>query len=57
MESEYKRISHSIDMIDDFKQVVPTFQWIKRFEENFKSEMGVGYRALELRNQLKDIEL
>tara|TARA_R110000765_G_scaffold227177_1_gene331081 strand:- start:43 stop:216 length:174 start_codon:yes stop_codon:yes gene_type:complete len=57
MESEYIRISHSIDQIDSFKQVPPTFQWIKRFEEHFMDEMGVGYKAIALRNQLKDIEL
>ena len=57
MESEYIRISHSIDEIESFKQVAPTFEWINRFEEHFCDEMGVGYKALALRNQLINLEL
>ena len=57
MESEYIRISHSIDQIDSFKQVAPTFQWINNFEDSFQDEMGVGFKAIALRNQLLNIEL
>ena len=57
MESEYIRISHSIDQIDNLPQVAATFSWINRFEEHFSEEMGVGYKATALRNQLYNIEL
>ena len=57
MKVDEQRISHSIDEIVRFQQVAPHFQWIKLFEEAHKDNNGVGYAALRLRNQLKDLEL
>ena len=57
MKSEETRISHSIDMINEFTQVAPHFKWIKLFEDSFKDSEGVGYAALRLRNQILYLEL
>ena len=57
MKVDEQRISHSIDEIVRFQQVAPHFQWIKLFEEAHKDNNGVGYAALRLRNQLKNLEL
>ena len=57
MKTDEQRIAHSIDEIVRFQQVVPHFKWIKLFEEAHKNNEGVGYAALRLRNQLKDLEL
>ena len=57
MYSEFIRIQHSIDAIDCLEQVVPTFQWIRLFETNFKSVAGVQEKTQLLLNQLRNIEL
>ena len=57
MYSEFIRIQHSIDAIDCLEQVVPTFQWIRLFETNFKSDAGVQEKTQLLLNQLRNIEL
>ncbi len=57
MISEFLRIQHSIDSIDNVKQVPTTFRWIKLFESNFKSIAGVQEKTQILLTQLKDIEL
>ena len=57
MRDNAQRISHSIDAIEDIKQVVPHFQWINLFENMFSDEAGVNQIAQLLRNQLSNIEL
>ncbi len=57
MYSEFLRIQHSIDAIDNFKQVAPTFKWVKIFEQRFKSVAGVQEKTQILLNQLANIEL
>ena len=57
MLSEYTRISHSIDAITNYYQVVPTFEWIRFFEKAFKNEQGTSEKTQLLLNQLKQIEL
>ncbi len=41
MYSEFLRIQHSIDAIDNFKQVAPSCKWIKILEHSFKDVAGV----------------
>ena len=57
MLSEFTRISHSIDEIDDFRQVMPTYKWIKLFTVAFKDVMGVQEKTELLKQQLLNIEL
>ena len=57
MISEYTRISHSIDAMDDFRQVIPHYEWIRRFAESFKDVMGVQEKTELLKKQLLNIEL
>jgi len=57
MYSEFLRIQHSIDAIDSFKQVAPTFKWVKIFEQRFKNVAGVQEKTQILLNQLANIEL
>ena len=57
MLSEYIRISHSIDAITNFYQVVPTFEWIRFFEKAFKNEQGTAEKTQLLLNQLNTVEL
>jgi len=57
MYSEFLRIQQSIDSIDNLRQIVPTFKWIRIFENNFKSVAGVQEKTQLLMKQLRDIEL
>jgi len=57
MLSEYLRISHSIDSIDKFEQVAPTFKWINVFALAFKDVQGTQEKKQLLINQLTQIEL
>ena len=57
MLSEFERISHSIDAIDDLRQVTPTYNWIKIFAKSFKDEMGVQEKTELLKQQILNIEL
>lgn len=57
MYSEFIRIQHSIDAIESFNQVAPTFKWIKLFENNFKNVAGVQEKTQILINQLRNLEL
>ncbi len=57
MLSEFLRIQHSIDSIEDIRQVAPTFKWVRLFENRFKKEAGVQERTQILLTQLRDIEL
>ena len=57
MRDNAQRIAHSIDAIEDIKQVVPHFKWINLFENMFADEAGVNQIAQLLRNQLSNIEL
>ena len=57
MISEYTRISHSIDAMDDFRQVKTHYKWIRRFAEAFKDVMGVQEKTELLKQQLLNIEL
>ena len=57
MLSEYIRISHSIDSINNFKQVAPTFKWIRHFALAFKDVAGVEEKTQLLLNQLNTVEL
>ena len=57
MYSEFIRIQHSIDAIDNFKQVAPTFKWVKIFEQRFRDVAGVQEKTQILFNQLSNIEL
>ena len=57
MYTEFIRIQHSIDAIDNFKQVAPSFKWINIFEQRFKSVAGVQEKTQVLLNQLSNIEL
>jgi hypothetical protein len=57
MYSEFLRIQHSIDEIDNFKQVAPSFKWIKIFEQRFKSVAGVQEKTQILINQLADVQI
>lgn len=57
MLSEYVRISHSIDAITSYYQVVPTMKWVRQFEQAFKNEQGTAEKGQLLLNQLKQIEL
>ena len=57
MYSEFIRIQHSIDAIDNFKQVAPTFKLVKIFEQRFRDVAGVQEKTQILFNQLSNIEL
>ena len=57
MRDNAQRIAHSIDAIENINQIVPHFNWIKLFEQRFKSEMGVNQITQLLNNQLRNIEL
>lgn len=57
MYSEFIRIQHSIDSIDDIRQIAPTFKWVKLFESNFKNVAGVQEKTQLLLTQLREIEL
>ena len=57
MYSEFIRVQHSIDAIDNFKQVAPSFKWIKIFEQRFKNVSGVQEKTQILLNQLSNIEI
>ncbi len=57
MYSEFLRIQHSIDAIDNFKQVAPTFKWVKIFEQRFKSVAGAQEKTQILLNQLADVQI
>jgi len=57
MLSEYIRISHSIDSINNFEQVKPTFKWIRHFGNAFKDVQGIQEKKQLLLTQLNNIEL
>ncbi len=57
MISEFLRIQHSIDSIEDIRQVAPTFKWVRLFENRFKTSEGVQEKTQILLTQLRDIEL
>ena len=57
MRDQAQIISHSIDAIERFSQVAPSYQYIQLFEERYKNEMGVNLIAQQLRKQLENIEL
>ena len=57
MYTEFIRIQHSIDAIDNFKQVDPSFKWIKIFEKCFRDVSGGQEKTQILLNQLSNIEL
>lgn len=43
MQSEMIRISDSILKINNFKQVAPTFKWIRLFEKRFNATDKANY--------------
>lgn len=57
MISEFLRLQHSIDSIEDVRQVSPTFKWVRLFENRFKNDAGVQEKTQILLTQLRDIEL
>tara|TARA_R110002110_G_scaffold300559_1_gene514604 strand:+ start:416 stop:589 length:174 start_codon:yes stop_codon:yes gene_type:complete len=57
MLTEFNRISHSIDSINSFYQIAPTFKWIRIFKQNYISSEGVYQKTQLLINQLTQIEL
>ncbi len=57
MISEFLRLQHSIDSIEDVRQVAPTFKWVRLFENRFKNDAGVQEKTQILLTQLRDIEL
>ncbi len=57
MYSEFLRIQHSIDAIDNFKQVAPTFKWVKIFEQRFRDVAEVQEKTQILLNQLADVQI
>lgn len=57
MLSEFTRISHSIDAIDNFVQVASHYEWINIFARAYKDVMGVQEKEQLLKQQLLNIEL
>ena len=57
MREQAQIISHSIDAIERYVQVKPSFKYIQLFAERYKNEMGVNLIAQQLFNQLANIEL
>jgi len=57
MRDQAQIISHSIDAIERYSQVKPSFKYIQLFAERYKDEMGVNLIAQQLYNQLANIEL
>ena len=57
MRDQAQIISHSIDAIQRFVQVKPSYNYIKLFAERYKNEMGVNLIAQQLYHQLANIEL
>ena len=57
METNFKRISKSIDDLETAYQVIGTFNWIKQFAKTFKDEMGVQEKEQILLTKLRNKEL
>ena len=57
MRDQAQIISHSIDAIERYSQVAPSYNYIKLFAERYKDQMGVNLIAQQLYNQLANIEL
>lgn len=49
--NEFERIQKAIEQVNDIKQVVPTYNWVKLFDERFGYAELTGYLITRLNDK------